>query len=209
MWIFQSCLRGPRRASSLTEIESSDPLGSTQSSTIRSGYGVSTHAPPGARVDETTAYDQYLMQQGNEWEQRYVARQFPTAYVIQSRWGEEALRETLSAMLRGEVAISGGALWLLAEEVYGKADVLVRCDDQPSDLGDFHYRVKEVKSSKEVKPYHQLQAAVYNWMLAELQGFSPPTFDVVPREGEAEVEVAYDSVARANGGLPRSVASYP
>ena len=153
------------------------------------------YAPPEARVDETTAYQQYLMQQGNEWEDRYVASQFPKAYVIQSRWGEEALRETLSAMLRGEDAISGGALWLLAEEVYGKADVLVRCDDQPSDLGDFYYRVKEIKNSKEVKPYHQLQAAVYNWMLGELQGFRPPTFDIVPKEGETEVEVAYESVA--------------
>jgi predicted RecB family nuclease len=54
--------------------------------------------------------------------------------------------------------------------------------------------VKEVKNSKEVKEYHQLQTAVYNWMLGELQGLRPATFDVVLREGEGEVSVEYESV---------------
>ncbi len=152
------------------------------------------HAPQNERVDETTLFDQYRMDLGNVWEDRYVAENFPDAYVVESRWGAQAVRETIGAMLRGESAIHGGALWLLGEDVYGKSDILVRCDDHPSDLGDFHYRVKEVKNSKEVKPYHQLQAAVYNWILSELQGFCPDSFDIVLREGGGEQTVAYETV---------------
>jgi hypothetical protein len=94
------------------------------------------------------------MQQGNVWEDQYVDENFPNAYQVESRWGLEAVRETIGAMLRGESTIHGGALWLLGEDVYGKSDVLVRCDDHPSDLGDFHYRVKEVKNSKEATELH-------------------------------------------------------
>ncbi len=40
------------------------------------------------------------------------------AYVVRAKWGEQALRETIEAMLRGELAIHGAALWLLGEDVY-------------------------------------------------------------------------------------------
>ena len=71
------------------------------------------HAPEAEQVDETTRFDKYRMQQGNEWEDRYVAINFPSAYRIKARWGEEALQETITAMLRGESTIHGAALWLL------------------------------------------------------------------------------------------------
>ncbi len=152
------------------------------------------HAPGHERVDETTLFNRHLMQLGNDWEDQYVDENFPDAYKVESRWGVEAVRETAGAMLRGEPAIHGGALWLLGEDVYGKSDVLVRCDDHPSDLGDFHYRVKEVKNSKEATPYHQLQAAVYTWILGELQGYCPISFDIVLREGDGEQTIAFESV---------------
>jgi uncharacterized protein len=152
------------------------------------------HAPAHERVDETTLIDQYRMQLGNDWEDQYVAENFPDAYVVESRWGPQAVRETAGAMLRGESAIHGGALWLLGEDVYGKSDLLIRCDDHPSDLGDFHYRVKEVKNSKETKTHHELQAAVYTWIVGELQGCGPESFDVVLRDGEGEETIAYETV---------------
>jgi uncharacterized protein len=153
------------------------------------------HAPEHERVDETTPFDQHRMQLGNLWEDRYVAENFPNAHEVGARWGLGAVRETIGAMLRGESAIHGGALWLLGEDVYGKSDVLVRCDDRPSDLGDFHYRVKEVKNSKEAQPHHQLQAAVYTWILGELQGTCPESFDIVLREGAGEQTVAHETAA--------------
>ncbi len=151
------------------------------------------HALPSERVDETTAYDRHRMEQGNIWEDRYVSAIFPEAYRVESPWGVTALDETLQAMMRGESVIQGGALWLLSEEVYGKADVLVRCDNHPSELGNYHYRVKEVKNASQVKPHHQLQAATYNWILGKLQGYCPTSFDIVLKDGE--VTIPFEQVA--------------
>jgi hypothetical protein len=76
------------------------------------------HAPAVERIDETTIFDRYLMQQGNEWEDRYVRGAFPDAYVVSARWGEASLRETLEAMLRGETAIHNAALWPLLPSLF-------------------------------------------------------------------------------------------
>jgi predicted RecB family nuclease len=152
------------------------------------------HAPKNEKMDETTAFDRHRMELGNEWEERYLAENFPDIYEVKSDWGLAAVRETIEAMLRGESAIGSGSLWLLGDDIYGKSDVLVRCDDHRSDLGDFHYRVKEVKNSKDAKPYHKLQAAVYNWILGELQGYRPESFDIVLREGKGEQTVDCASV---------------
>src|SRR4051812_41114799 len=77
------------------------------------------HAPENERFDETTRFDEHRMIQGNEWESRYIAERFPEAYCVQARWNDGALHETLAAMLRGERAIQGAALWLLGDEIYG------------------------------------------------------------------------------------------
>ncbi len=114
---------------------------------------------------------------------RYIARQLPDAYRVQAKWTDGALQETLEAMLRGERAIQGAALWLLSEDVYGKADLLVRSDDAPSDLGDFHYRVKEVKNAGKLKPYHQLQAAAYVWILGRYKVIRGDIRHRTPRRG--------------------------
>ena len=153
------------------------------------------HGPACERFDETTRFDEFRMNLGNEWERDYIAQQFPDAYRVQARWTDGALQETLEAMLRGERAIQGAALWLLGEEVYGKADVLVRSDDATSDLGDFHYRVKEIKNAGKLKPYHQLQAAAYVWILGTIQGYTAESFDVVFRDGAGECCVDYQDVA--------------
>lgn len=153
------------------------------------------HGPAEEQCDETTRFHKYQWEQGNEWEQRYVARTFPDAYRVRATWGIDALRETCEAMLRGETAICGAAMWLLGEEAYGKADLLVRCDAATSDLGDYHYRVKEIKHSATLKEYHQLQAAMYVWILGELQGFWAESFDVVLRDGAGECRVTYADVA--------------
>jgi len=154
-------------------------------------------APKSKRVDETTRYDRFRMRLGVDREDRYVDEKFPNAYVVKSRWGMPALQETIRAMIRGELAIHGASLWLLGKNVYGKADVLVRSDKHASDLGGYHYRVKEVKNSKVLKEYHQLQAATYTWILSEMQGYCPDTFDVVLKEGEGEETIAYQDVAAA------------
>ena len=152
------------------------------------------HAPRNERFDETTRFDRYRMELGNQWEERYISCEYPDTYVVGAKWGIEALRETLAAMLRGESTIANAALWRLGDDVYGKADLLVRCDDVASDLGEFHYRVKEIKNSGKARRYHRLQAAVYNWILGHIQGFVPKSFDIVLRDGAGEASVPFADV---------------
>lgn len=144
------------------------------------------HAPPEESVDETTSLDRERMDRGIDWENQYVAQRYPSAYRVREPWGEPALHVTLSAMIRGERAIHGASLWLLPQDVYGQADLLIRCDEAPSDLGPYHYRVKEIKHAARVKTHHQLQATAYSWMLGEVQGYRPASFQIVLRAGAGE-----------------------
>jgi predicted RecB family nuclease len=152
------------------------------------------HAPRKERFDETTRFEKHQMQLGKQWEDRHISCEYPDTYIVAARWGFKALHETLSAMLRGESSIASASLWRLGDDVYGKTDLLVRCDDIASDLGGFHYRVKEIKNTGKVNRYHLLQAAVYHWILGHLQGFVPESFDIVLRDGAGEVTAPYVDV---------------
>lgn len=147
------------------------------------------HAPSDQAVDEISRYEQIRMNLGVDFENQWVRKNYPEAVEIVPRLGIEALKNTIKAMLDGAPAIHGGALWRLQDDVYGQADVLIKCQGQ-SDLGDYHYRVKEIKRSKRVQEYHIYQAAIYNRMLGVIQGYVPDSFEVVLPDGEATFEYA-------------------
>jgi uncharacterized protein len=144
------------------------------------------HGPAPERVDETTAYERLRMEAGSRFEADWIRQRFPDAVMIEG-YKEENLRQTIDAMRRGVRAIRHPQLWWLKKEVYGQGDLLVRCDDAPSDLGSWHYRVKEGKKSKSVQDYHRLQGGLYNLILGHIQGYTPPTFDIFLPSGEVPV----------------------
>ncbi|HUF09619.1 MAG TPA: TM0106 family RecB-like putative nuclease [Rhodothermales bacterium] len=84
---------------------------------------------------------------------------------------------TLAAMQAGARAIvqaslgSGG--W------GGYADVLLRRDDKPSDLGNYSYEVVDTKLARETKGGTILQLCLYTELVAELQGIMPEFMYVV------------------------------
>lgn len=145
------------------------------------------HAPKSAAVDETTRYEKLRMQQGVEYEQRWVKANYPNALEIQPSFGFAALKNTCQALLDGVPAIYQPQLWDLENETYGKGDLLVRDDSQPSDLGPFHYRVIEIKRSQSLQASHALQGAFYNDNIAKLQGVAPGEFTIVLKDSEARV----------------------
>jgi uncharacterized protein len=148
------------------------------------------HAPKSAAVDETTRYDELRMRQGVEYEQRWVKTNFPDAVEIKPSFGFAALQNTFRAMLEGAPAIYQPQLWDLGQDTYGKGDLLVRHDDQASDLGPFHYRVIEIKRSQSLQNSHVLQAALYNQIIGALQGRVPHEFIVALKDGSERV--SYD-----------------
>lgn len=154
------------------------------------------HVPEEEKVEEIDRHDELRKQRGIEYEEEWVKQHYPDAIKIEPEWGLDALKNTFKAMLNGVPAIHSPNLWLLPEEMYGKGDVFVRSNEAPSDLGPYHYRVKEIKRSKKLQSYHSLQAAVYNRMLGKIQGYTPPELSVVLAEGEEKVP--YDSKLLSN-----------
>lgn len=145
------------------------------------------HAPPEEAVDETSRYEILRRKWGDEHEERWIAEHYPSRVEIRPLRGLAALRATLEAMLSGAPAIHSPELWDLAGGVYGAGDLLVRSDEAPSDLGPFHYRVRELKRSRRVKDYQVAQAVFYNCMLGRLQGYVPDRVGIVLEDEVAEV----------------------
>ncbi|HLN87679.1 MAG TPA: TM0106 family RecB-like putative nuclease [Candidatus Limnocylindrales bacterium] len=145
------------------------------------------HAPKSAAVEETTRYEELRMQQGVEYEARWVKANFPQAVEIQPSFGFTALKNTFRAMLDGATAIYQPQLWDLARDSYGKGDLLIRDDSEASDLGPFHYRVVEIKRSKSLQESHILQAAFYTQNIGMLQGYLPREFTVVLKDSAESV----------------------
>ncbi|MFQ5804404.1 MAG: TM0106 family RecB-like putative nuclease [Candidatus Methylomirabilales bacterium] len=145
------------------------------------------HAPPSEAVDETSRYDEMRFQRGIEHEEAWVSQHYPDALKITPDFGFEALKNTMRAMLDGVSAIYQPQLWDLRGETYGKGDLLVRDNGHESDLGPYHYRLVEIKRSRSLQDYHVLQAAIYNRMLAGLQGYNPAELTVVLKDGMGTV----------------------
>jgi uncharacterized protein len=148
------------------------------------------HAPKSAAVDETTRYEELRMAQGVEYERQWVDSHFPNALEIKPGFGFAALKNTLQAMLDGVAAIYQPQLWDLAQDTYGKGDLLVRDDSAPSDLGPFHYRVIEIKRSQSLRGSHVLQAAFYTENIGMLQHHVPRELTVILKDRSETVSFA-------------------
>lgn len=146
------------------------------------------HAPREEAVEEISRYDEIKMQRGVVYEDEWVKRNYPEARKIEPEFGFQALKNSLQAMSEGVPAIHAPQLWLLLDEIYGKADVLLRDDSAPSDMGNFHYRVVEIKRSSKLREYQTIQAAIYNRILGHIQGYVSPMLTVVLRDGEENIQ---------------------
>ncbi len=152
------------------------------------GVAQDYHGPAHEKVDETTPYERARMDAGVKFERDWGTKRYPDGVRIEG-YGEQDLRRTIDAMSRGVRAILHPQLWALALDTGGQGDAIVRCDDAPSDVGPFHYRVKECKKSASVQHYHRMQGALYNRILGLIQGYTPPGFEIVLPSGEVTVDM--------------------
>ncbi len=67
----------------------------------------------------------------------------------------------------------------------GIPDILERRDGK-SNLGNYHYIVGDIKSSRKPKPYQKMQVTFYSWLLGDVQGRIPETGYIIPITGEKE-----------------------
>lgn len=152
------------------------------------------HAPEEEKKEEIDRHRDLLMQRGVDFEEKWLKANYPQAREVKASYGLEAIKETLNLMIEGVNVIYQPHLSLLEKEIYGKGDLLVKSKKASSDLGGYHYIVKEVKNSKEVKNYHTLQAGIYNYMLGVIQGFTSPEINIVLKDSE-EKTISYNKVS--------------
>lgn len=142
------------------------------------------HAPEEEKKEEIDRHRDLVMQKGVDFEQRWLKANYPQAREVKAPYGIEAIKETLTLMMKGEDVIYQPHLSLEEKDIYGIGDILIKSKQATSDLGDYCYIVKEIKHSKEVKNYHKLQAGIYNYMLGVIQGFTSPQVNIVLKDGE-------------------------
>lgn len=144
------------------------------------------HAPKSEMVAETDRHKELELSQGNLFEENLVQQLYPGAVLVKDT-NRQALVNTLELMLNGVPYIYQPHLWLLGEDLRGRGDVLIRDDSAPSALGNFHYTVAEIKVAKEIKPYHKLQTASYNYMLTKIQDYCPEKIKLLLNDHEEEI----------------------
>lgn len=157
------------------------------------------HAPP-EQQDPLPLYLQHLFTVGQDHQTDVIDESYPGAVQKIFYEEEEGLRLTLELMSRGEHFIKNMPLMCLPMGLEGRPDVLVRVDEVASELGPFSYCVVEIKTRRNIQKAHILQGAVYNRLLGAVQGYEPPQFYVINRDGDmqtirmAEVDDELDRV---------------
>src|SRR3989339_689436 len=139
------------------------------------------HAPPSEAIEERSGYSLMKSELVHTMRSNWIKENFPEAMDTKPLSGLEGLKYTVKAMLDGVPAIIHAVLWNLPDNTYGTAALIVRDDTHHSDLGAFHYRVIDFKSASDIKPQHELQGALYNRMLGNIQGYTPERFTIILR----------------------------
>ena len=144
----------------------------------------------GSEQDPETKFGNLLIKFGKELEERYADSLDPDMRQKVYMYSEDGFRIFLEDCFSGAKYIYNPPLWFFVEELEGKPDILKKDDSAKSVFGDYHYRVIEVKNSsffsKPDKKSYLYQAAFYNHLLGEIQGYIPPSFMMVNRNCEVE-----------------------
>lgn len=146
---------------------------------------------PVEEKDPITEYMRLLFEQGNAHEEQVIETNYPDIETVKYETPEEGFIALLEDMEKGVSAVCGAPIFYLSEGLRGIIDVIERSDSAPSVFGDYHYVVKEIKLAKNIQSHHLMQAALYNYMLGKIQGYTSPTYFLINRDN-LELEFPYD-----------------
>ncbi len=152
------------------------------------------HHVPEDEQDPPDPFLDHLREAGRQLKTRVIEQTFPHAVRVRSVSDEDRFRETLEQMVAGAQAIDGARLFFLPGAVAARPDLLVRCDDDPSFLGDYHYRVRQIKSAVKLHAHHRMQAMFENHVLGRVQGHTAQDAHVINRDGR-RIPVPHDDEA--------------
>ena len=129
--------------------------------------------------------DQYLeklAEIGKKHEVDINKELFPDTIPVSFDTPEEGFRAVIESMKGGTLVFLGAPLYYKPDGMYGVIDQLVKVDGK-SVFGNYHYIIKEIKSAKNIKTPHILQAAFYNYIIGKIQGNIPDTFYIINMDG--------------------------
>ena len=101
---------------------------------------------------------------------------------------EDGFRLTVESMAEGVPVIYNMPLVSKPAGMVGRPDQLVKVQGLRSVLGNYCYRVVEVKSHFNLRREHIIQAAFYNRLLGLIQGMTPEAFTMLDGRGK-EIDV--------------------
>ena len=136
------------------------------------------HAPENEK-DERSEFQELLATIGKEHEVEVVKKRYPGLKAIEIT----SIKQVLKEMKKGPKALYQFPIYSEKEKYFGFPDLLVKKKGK-SKLGNFHYIVKEIKSAKNIRTEHIMQTVFYNYVLGNLQGYTPDAFILVNRENE-------------------------
>lgn len=146
---------------------------------------------PEEMKDPESAFVNLLFKKGNSHEKNVIETKYPDAEKLSYDTLEEGFKILLEEMAKGVRALCGLPAFYKPDGVMGKIDALERRDGESSIFGDYHYVVKEIKLAKNIKQHHVMQAALYNFIIGKIQGYTPPYFYIVNRDQD-EFQVDYN-----------------
>lgn len=141
---------------------------------------------PETAMDPMNDFQQLLLNYGHSHQSDVTSRLVGRAAQEVFANELEGFRKTLALMAKGTSAMANMPLLCWPLGIQGRPDLLVRVDGVPSTFGDYSYQVVEIKSAKNIKRSHRLQAALYNRLLGRVQGYEPAEFAIVNRDFQTE-----------------------
>jgi predicted RecB family nuclease len=140
---------------------------------------------------------------GNIEEEKYIQETYPQMQPIEVETREQAFYEVLKGCFDGVAAFHSAPLIYLPERMVGIPDILERGRGHKSIFGNYHYIVKEKKTTKEPQIKHILQTALNNYIIGKIQDYTPLEFFILNRDND---EFSY-SFAEFSNQLQDSIAA--
>jgi len=139
------------------------------------------HAPE-CEQDEKSDYMQMIAERGIVHERAFIEQEHPEMEPLVIETTDEVV-----AQLKNAIPAFDNLIIFNPEMTFaGKPDLLEISHSAPSKLGKHHYVVKEIKSVKDptTKKYYIMQGAFYNYILGQLQEYTPDIFYIINKAGE-------------------------
>ncbi len=140
---------------------------------------------PREEMDPKSAYMEMILRNGRDHEDEVCRELYPGGVSLDPTLHEKAFMQSLDAMFSGEKYVKNGIFYNLPESFVAVPDILVK-EPGASIFGEWHYEIVEVKSSKQIRNEHVMQAAYYNHVISLLQGFTPKKFFLV--DGQKSIQ---------------------